>query len=690
MADETSPTLAQTEGGLNSPDLSSTGKMRQRAIKDEKQLVSLVKQEIEANRERSIKNGRIMAKYNSEKPYSKAELAQDGLLWKANFSTQPLATLIDRIAPRFVRALNSARYLTSAKLSDRTPGAAEKSEVFQREFTKLVRSREGAEDFWSEVAQENALFGYTCAGYTDEFEWMPRHFRQDEFMVPNGTKHHSSKASMIVLKETLLTHELFDLIDDASAAKSAGWDVEATIDAINKAMPDDQRSKFSESARKYEDLYREAGLGASLGKGAKVIVLYHVMVTEVTGKVSHYIVDGRDWKQLFEREDQFDSMSEVASFFSFQQANGNLQGSKGVGRTVYSLAGIVDRSRNEVIDRLGLSGKIIVQGDAKDIRSFKMSVVGNAIVITKNFTVSQSKIDAGVEPFLELDKWVMTLMDELGGNLSPSSASGQLQGERVTNGQINYLADLQSEAKDIKIARWLTHAATLLSQMQKRASSKRCDDDDAKEFRANCLEVMSEDELKALAKQPASRTVDDYTEVEAQKVIALTTEIMADPLVDHKKALQRKITAAIGADAADDLLLPDEDPKVTAEQTTGALLENILLQNGAQIAVSPRNADEIHLKTHFQLAEQLAGQVAQDPTVTHLIQNLVNHAKAHVASGLTKGVPKDTFAPYEAQIAKMEQGIKTVAQAAADQIKNAQVPRLNAVVPPPETPAVAA
>lgn len=689
MADETTPTPAEAADGLNSPNLSTKGKMRQRAIKDEKQAADIIKREIEANRDRSRKNGRIMAKYNSEKPYNSAEQAADGLLWKANFSTQPLATLIDRIAPRFVRALNSARYLTSAKLPDSVPGAAAKSTTFQKEFTKLVRSREGAEDFWSEVAQENALFGYTCAAHTDEYSWMPRHFRQDEFMVPAGTKHHSSKAPMVILKETLYPNELFDLIEDTKSASDSGWNLENTVDAINNAMPDKQRSKFSESVRKYEDLYRETGLGTSLSSGAKVVNLYHLLVTEVTGKVSHYILDDRNWKQLFKREDQFDSMSRCASFFSFQQANGNLQGSKGVGRTVYTLAGIIDRTRNEVVDRLQLSGKIIVQGDPKDIRNFKMSVVGNAIVITKNFTISSGKIDAGVEPFLELDKWVMNMMDELGGNLSPASASGQLQGERVTNGQINYLADLQAESKDIKISRFLTNAATTLSEMQRRASSTHCDDEDAKEFRAACLRVMDKDELKALAEQPASRTVDDYTEMEAQRVIAVTTEVMADPLINHKEALRRKLTAAVDDDFAEALLLPDEDPTVTAEQSRNSQLENLLLGPGTPVAVSPRDADEIHLKNHMALAEQLAGQVAADPNVTHTIQNLITHLKAHVQSGLQKGVPKDKFAAFEQQIAKMEQGVQTVAKAAAEQIKTAPVPRMNAVVPPPELPAAA-
>lgn len=488
-------------------------------------------------------------------------------------------------------------------------------------------------------------------------------------MVPSGTKQHASKASLVILRETMLTHEVFDLISDKKSAETAGWDIENTVNAINKASPDIAQSTFSRDLRRYEDLYRESNLGNSLSNGAKVVIMYNVLATEVTGKVSHYIMDGRDWKILFEREDRFSSMSECVSFFSFQQANGNLQASKGVGRTVYTLAGIVDRSRNEVVDRLQLSGKLIVQGDPKDVRAFKMSVIGNAIVISKQFTIGASKIDAGVDPFIELDKWVMNLMDELGGNISPASASGQMQGERVTNGQINYLADLQAEAKDIKIARFLTHSAVLLSQMQKRAASKDVEDDDAKEFRARCLEHMTEEELQALAKQPAANTVADYTDMERQQVIAVTTEIMGDPLIDRRKAMHRKLTAAVDADFADDLLLPDEDPTVTAEQTRTQELENILLERGKQVPVSPRDADEVHLKVLFPFAEQVAGQVATNVDAVHIMQLIAQHAEAHTQSALSKGVSKDKMQPYVDALAKINQGIQTVANAAQDKLQ---------------------
>lgn len=668
MASNDNSAVQSPDGGLNSPELSNSLKPKARAIKDEKQLETLIKQMEQDNRDRNQKNGRIMAKYNAEKPFKTGELQNDGLLWKSNFSTQPLAALIDRIAPRFVRALDAARYLTSAKLPDHVPNAAQKTEIFQREFTNLVREREGARDFWSEVAQENALFGYTATGYTDEYSWFPRHFRQDEFFVPAGTKQNAGRTVMIVFRETMLVHELYDIISDPEAAKTAGWDIEKAVEAINKAMPDDVRKSLSQSARKYEDMSREANVYASLAHGAKVVILYNVFVSEVTGKVSHYIMDGRDWKQLFEREDRFNSMSEVATFFSFQQANGNLQASKGVGRTVYTLAGVIDRSRNEVIDRLQLSGKIVVQGDPKDVKAFKMSVVGNAIVISKNFTINAGKIDAGVEPFIQLDQWVMNLMDELGGNVSPASASGQMQGERVTNGQINYLADLQAEAKDVKIERFLGCAANLLTQMQRRAAAKNVEDEDAKEFQAKCLKYMTREEFDAIAAKPAAKTVEDWTQQEREAVILTTTESLNNPLVNQKEALRRKFTAAVDAEFADALLLPDEDPTVTAEQVRWQELENDALSRGKQIPVSPRDNDVVHLTQLGKFAEEVASAIGQDTNNVAAMQRIVEHMGAHIASAQKKGTPKEQIQPFAEMLGKLQQGIQTIAQAAQEHL----------------------
>lgn len=653
--------------GLNSPQLSKSGKPRKRAISTIEQLKALITQFEDDSKEPNRRNSRIMAKYNAEKPYRDSELDAQQLSWRSNFSTQPLASLIDRISPRFWRAVSSARYLTSAKLPDSVPDAAKKSEVFRSEFTKLVRQREGFKDLVDEIAQEDALFGFTAAGYVDPYAWFPRHFRQDMFFVYSGTKQHAKKCELVFLKENLLVHELYELIEDESAAETGGWDVKEVYDSINKAMPEEVAKNIDSDARRFEDIARESTLFSSFSRSSKVIQLYHAFVREVTGKVSHYIVDGRSWKYLFEAEDRFDSMSDVVTFFSFQQANGLLKASKGVGRTVYALAGIIDRARNEIVDRFQLSGKMLFQGNEKDLPKFRMSIIGGAMLVSKAFDVSPAKLDGSVEPFLQLDAWVARLMDELAGNVSPAQVSNQIQGERPTNGQINWLADLNNEIKDNKIERFLSHFITLCSSMQRRAYSTQCDEQDARDSRARCLRIMSEEELEYLRTQPAASAVEDLTEMERQQEIMICDSLKGDPLIDQVKIRKRSLTSAVDAEFAEDVVLPENDPTQDAEQRRSQMMENELLLKGRQVPISPRDLDLAHIEEAIPEIENLAGQVATNLDALEIIKGFAEHIRQHLDSAKQKGIDKAQLQPYEQQLAKIDAGIQTFADQAAAQ-----------------------
>jgi len=653
--------------GLNSPDLSGNLKPRMRALDDEQQICNFVKRLVEENRQRNVKNARIMSKYNAEKPFAPGALENEGLSWKSNFSSQPLATLIDRIAPRFTRAVNSVRSLTNAKLPDTVQDGIKKTEAFRRGFTELVRNRVGWTELLAEIAMENALFGYTAAGFVDETSWFPRHFRQDEFFVPAITKQNAKFASAIVFRDALMIDQVFELIVDKEEAKLSGWDIENTVLAINKAMPENMASRSSDSTRKYEDLYRESNLYLATAQGSKVVMAYHVFTKEVTGKVSHYIVDGTDWKLLFKRYDRFDSMTHAATFFSFQQAQGNLMASKGVGRTVYMLAGIVDRSRNEIIDRFQLAGKVILQGDEKDIQAFRMSVIGSAVMISSKFKLQAGKIDAGVGEFKELDTFVRSLMDEISGNVSPAGAADNLQGERITNGQVNFIADLQNEGKDIKIERFLTQLSALLTEMQRRASSDDTSDEDAKEFRDNLLRIMTREEFDLLAKQPTSRTVDDLTDHDRQIKITICSDIQNSPLCDQRKVLRHKLVASVNEEFADDVLLPDADPTITAENKRMQQLENIAMKTGEEINVSPRDNHEVHLATLMPEIEKVAGLVAQDAEMALVLREFVDHGKEHVQAFAQSGGQAGKMQPIIEILTKVEAGLQQLAAAAQSQ-----------------------
>lgn len=678
-------------GAISSPDLSdSTLKPKNRAIRDAKQAQNIITSLEFANKERNLKNARIMEKYNSERPYTQQQLESEGLGWKSNFTSKPLPMLIDKVAPRFTQAIDGVKYITNSALPDDVEGAAEKTDAFRREITCTARARAGWREFMSEIGQENALFGYTAAAWLDEFSWFPKFFRQDQFFIPTGTKQSPSGSQIVALRETFLLHELFSLISDKEAAETRGWNIEETVKAINDAMPDDRRSRQTDYLRVYQDMIRESVVGTSYENGARVVVVWHLLATEIDGKISHYIFNNTDFKELFSSEDQYDSMMDAVAFFSFQQGNGTMHGSKGIGREIYAMAGILDRSRNEVVDRLNLAGKLIIQGDEKQLRRFKMSIVGNTILIGEAFTVVEHKIDAAVEPFLTLDNFLTQLLDQMAGSTTPKV----FEGERVTKAQVDLFASREEETRDSIIGRFLNQFATMITTMQKRMCDPHTSDKDAREMQKRLLEIMTREELTQLSNQVVAETVKDYTDVERQQVVLVAQEARGNPLYNAKEIERRKVTALINEEFADAVLLPDNDPTVEAEQTRLQQLEMLLIVGqAAAVPVSPRDNHEIHLKVLQPAMEATAQEAVSDPKALEVLSALLAHAEAHFQAAEAQGVPKDQLSEIGTMLNKLRSVINDLHANAAqaqqvDQAtaaRQAQIGNAAAAIPAPPT-----
>src|ERR1051326_1388089 len=198
MADLSSTPVSQYAGSgyptnylgsvIQSPKLDSSGKPTQRSIKDARMASDVVKTVIMAGRNRSIVNSRILAKYNAERPYDAYKLEAEGFGWRSNFTTKPLPAMIEKVAPRFVAAIDGLKYFTNASLSNKFQNATQKSERFREIITKTIRARKGFRTLIEDIAFDNALFGHTICAWLDEYSWFPKHFKQDESFVADGTK----------------------------------------------------------------------------------------------------------------------------------------------------------------------------------------------------------------------------------------------------------------------------------------------------------------------------------------------------------------------------------------------------------------------------------------------------------------------------------------------------------------------
>jgi hypothetical protein len=626
-----------TGGTINSPQLSEKGVPKTRSIKDTGQAQNVVRTLQQANRQRQIINNRIMAKFNAEKPYDTSKLEAEGLGWRSNFTTKPLPLMVDKVAPRFVEAVQGLKYFTNSALNPKWDRSTEKTEQFRKGLTDLIRNRKGWRNFLENVAQDNALFGFTVPAWLDEFTWFAKYFRQDEIYLSSGTRQLPNSAQCVVLREVFYPHELFEQLKDREVADMAGWNLKNCFTAINEASPAQWKNQWGNSLDvMYQNMLRELTTGFSYQDGTSIINVYSVLAQEVDGSVSHYRLAGNDLLEIFTKEDRFKSMNDCLAFFAFQKGNDTMQGSKGIGREIYELAGMQDRIRNEVVDRSILSGKTLIQGNIRDAGKFKMSVVGMACLVPSGWQVLEQKIDGNVEPFLRLDAYFGLLVDQLIGSVSPR----QLEGERVTKAQVDLFASREEEGKDARISRFLHFFTDMVSTMQRRACDKDTIEEDAKEFQKQMLESMSREELDELANQPVAQTIKDLTPLRRQLIVSLASEKRGNPLYNQRQLELEDLSARLDDEFARKVLLPENDPTESAEQSRLQQLEILMLEKGQAVPVSPRDNHELHLKIVIPLLEGVAGAIATGGTGTETLEAFVAHAGEHLARYEAQGGDK--------------------------------------------------
>lgn len=632
-----------TSGLIQSPKIDKKGEPTQHSIKDAAMASDVVKTVMQAGRNRAIVNSRILAKYNAERPYDAYKLEAEGLGWRSNFTTKPLPSMIEKVAPRFVAAVDGLKYLTNSSLSNKWDNAAEKTQKFREKITKVIRARKGWKTLLDDIAFENAMFGYSIVAWLDEYCWFPKHFKQDESFVADGTKSEPQWAQVVVLKEVFLPHELFALVKDTEEAKNAGWNLEAARTAINKASPMQIRDRLNVGGTLetwYQNAVRELTIGASYMAGASVIVVYSLLAREVTGKVSHYRLAGPEMSEIFSRDDRFDSMEQATCFFTFQKGNGTLYGSKGIGRDIYEMAGMVDRVRNEAVDRLIMSGKTLVQGDIKRIHTFKMSVLGSTVIIPNGWQVLPQKIEGDVEPFMKLDSYFSGLVDQLIGAVSPPKAEGEAFRSPAA---WNLLASREEEGRDIRISRFLEQFTNLIGTMQRRICNSDTNEDDAKEAQEELLEIMSKEELDELANQPVAGTIQDLTPLQRQAIAMIAASKKGNPLYNQRQLEIEELEAGPGSDFAERVLLPDQDPTEQAEQTREQMLEVTLLGHGQPVPVSARDNHVIHLQVLMPTAQQMAQHINDGQLSTESLEATFAHINEHYNRALQSGIKPEVL-----------------------------------------------
>lgn len=619
----------------NAPELSitPTGLVNdRRAITSAGQAMEVVNTMEYDARKLIARAARISAKLTGEPPHKVGVLKSQGKDYFSNIPVRYLETVINRIVPRLYMRLKAVPYLTMSKLPDETPDGGKKTEIARRIVTEAIRSWPEWNFFIQGLFKEPVTYGYAFVAWFDSADWKPRVIRMDRGFVPFGTKVGVDDIPHFSARWDYQPHELVEMIRDVESAAAQGWNVENVVKAVNAARPPAAGNTWDEM-RTFDDLIRESAAQLSWRRGTNIIETRHLFSKEIDGKVSHRILSVQTGDELYVHEDRFDSMAQVVCPFVFEYGNGNIHGSYGIGQRLYDIAVQYEKAFNRMNDNARARARLtMLVPNEQNVNTVKLRVTDEYTMVTgREVTIQNAATPSVTEEFSKLMDAFRQITEEIVGAYMPPLTN---QAD-VSAAAVNVAALRQEEIYQSVLDNLLTQFAWMMREMTRRLLDPQTDDPIAQEAQRRIAGYLNPEEIAAFANSPASYVsidVSNQKEKEVDKINYLQSKV-GDPQFNQRAVKEAQAIAALGKELADQVLLPDEDPTVEAEQSRQQLIENNNIGQGTQMPVSTRDNDDIHIKVLQPQMEQWLQMGAVQPARLGLM-----HMAAHYESGVQKRV----------------------------------------------------
>lgn len=656
---ENIPAIDETNVGPNTPDAAVKGGkvvVRRKAITTDEEAWQVYFNLKDKQDKRNFVNGEIAKRYTGMRPRDPTTLRNEGRSWQSNFPTGMMAGIIDRIIPNFLNAIEQQQYLTQATLPEKIDGQDvtdrdKKIETFRSVITRAIRSWPEWRNFNAALVSEIILIGYALNIYTDEDDPWPLFFGQDKAWLHEGSPQYAQYLQAVAFEQPVLIHEFVDKLEEAGdKAKDAGWRLDNCAAALNHASPIDPTRDKKVAPRVYADIIRESSTAQSYVAGAKGIVFGHLFIVEPgkpkgkEGRITHYIMDTGTQKVLFSREKRFQKMSDVVTLFTLEPGNNKFYGSKGVGRMLVNLSIGVDELVNDAVSQMKMSGMMILQTDSKTGMNANIKVRAPFAIINSDGKIAKEQFPTDIEGFVSLYEQLTKIAEVSVGAYIPNVlASDPSAGRRTAReASIDYSRELQTASA--YIARFVgQYQGETIHKIQRRLCKKDSTDETAQSIYKELTDKgLNDKEIELLANSPAVANITDLTGLDKQKKAALAQQYRGNPMIDQKKLTEMDIIAQANPEVAKELMITDLfDQTVEAEAMRLQMIELKCMEEGEPMPISPRDADEIHLKVMIPtlknactgllgLSKQNPGEI--DPKMLDGLQLAMTHGEAHVQS----------------------------------------------------------
>lgn len=633
------------ESEINNPEFSESGKNEVKAIANAGQALQIASKLDENDRERDIRRARVLSAFNGAAPYSESALVAKAQGYRYNVSFGTMEGVIGRaIVPYNELTVNIADLTEiQANLPD------SKLRVIQQEFGNIMSKWGKWPKFVSRLNQDLVLNGYNTAIFPSDYDPFPIFVPQKEGLVDEASPNDVSDLELFVWKKSYYLHELYSKIEDADIAKKAGWNVDNARQALMNASPDNVWNKNPTGSGDWtavESAIRGGSLFSSI-VGAKMVNTYHVFAAELDGSVTHWIVlsnefkgggektfkeDDEDGPELFKKEERFESMRDFLVYFDVETGDGTWHGSRGVGQRTFNAHKAIDKLRCSLLDQAFVSGLTILQPtDQTSQEELTLTVVGPFAVIPQGIGIQESVLPAISNTTFQADALLSATLEQRIGDVVPQTQS--LAGVPKTATEARISAGRQELITKGNLKRYIDPISQVMSIIVRRLLKSNSPNPYAKEFQKELKRKgVTDDDLKEIRGARNTGKIEDILGNTAANTQIMFAEFRGDPDVDQIKLKERRISSVLDADAADELLITDEDQTKVIEAKRQQELELTSILSGLVIPVSPRDKHEVHLAVVLEWLGTTIQRQAQglNPEVIPLLKAVAAHGGEHL------------------------------------------------------------
>lgn len=608
---------------LSLENISKEGKVPTHRIKDAKAALDIFNNLLKADEPAAINRTRVQAMLDGVAPYSDQALRASGQAFRTNLNFGEGEKYLEQAMSAYVDLINSVEVLVRIQTLAGDPSQRmEWSRIMSEEYSQTLRDWTGFNYQYLNLCNHFIAHGVGINYHDDDYCWHWKSTGMGDIVVPRQTRACEEDIEVACAQRDMSVTELYSYIENEDAAKTLGWDVGAVKKAISQAcsgLPDTDSWEKIQAQIKNNDLWTG-------GKASRVQVV-HLWVKEFDGSVTHLIVDRKGESKEFLRkaENVYRKMSDGFTFFTYGiGTNGTYHSIRGLGHKIFQHIQLSNRIRSQATDNAMLAGSPMLQpDDERALENLAFNYFGPFAIVPPNVKFVDRAVPNVSQTMMPILQDLSRLADERTGQYSTSGvfSGGSPGGGSSRKTRFEVAAHLEEASKLTVTAFNLFynpwdrfHVGVARRFHNPDYPSSAPGYDAVLDYRERCLSRgVPEEALNAVdaARTRAVRAVGNGSQAARTVGLQQLNELMGTFDEEGRHNLVRdQVAALVGQEAADRYVPARPDVRVPMD-AKHAQLENVHLQEGAEIEVFPNEAHLVHLQIHVPAMEKVFGAVEQ-------------------------------------------------------------------------------